>query len=187
MEPLDHLRVIDVTTDVAGPYASKLFADAGAEVVKIEPGGGDPARRYSAVGADLGGADGALFQYLNAGKRSIVGAIADPEVEALLVGADLLVEAGTVDVDAVCSRHPHLVVLSITRFGLSGPYATRPATEFTVQAESGSIQFRGRPERVPVTAGGRLSEFMAGAFGAPPALAAVLRARRAVPGGRTDP
>ncbi|MYA74137.1 MAG: CoA transferase [Acidimicrobiaceae bacterium] len=185
MEPLDHLRVVDTTTDVAGPYASKLFVDAGAEVIKVEPTGGDPARRYSAVGARFEG-DSALFGFLNAKKRSIVGTITDPAIEALLEGADLLIESGTVDVESIRARYSHLVVLSITPFGLTGPYASRPATEFTIQAESGSIQFRGRPEREPLTAAGRLAEFMGGAFGGPPALAAVLRARRTGSGEHID-
>ncbi len=177
MQTLDHLRIVDITVDVAGPYASKLFADAGAEVVKVEPADGDSTRSYSAVGADLDG-DSALFQFLNAGKRSIIGELGDPEIDALLEGADLLVESGEADVDAIRTQHPHLVVLSITPFGRTGPYAGRVANEFTVQAESGSTQFRGRPEREPVAAGGRLAEFMGGAFAAPPALAAVMRAQR---------
>jgi crotonobetainyl-CoA:carnitine CoA-transferase CaiB-like acyl-CoA transferase len=185
--PLSHLRVIDLTTDVAGPYATKLFVDAGADVVKIEPETGDPLRRYSATGADLGHADGALFQFLNAGKRSIIGRFGDEHVQALLAGADLLVDdSAAVDVAATRARWPHLVVLSISPFGLHGPYAGRPATEFTVQAESGSILYRGRPHRDPVTAGGRLAEFLSGVYGAPAALAAVLRARRTGSGEHID-
>ena len=61
MDVLAHLRVIDFTTGIAGPYATKLFVDAGAEVIKIEPEGGDPARRVTAVGADLGEADAAWW------------------------------------------------------------------------------------------------------------------------------
>lgn len=186
-DALAHLRVLDLTTDVAGPYATKLFVDAGAEVIKIEPASGDPLRGYSATGAVLGGRDGALFQFLNAGKRSIVGRFDDDHVQALLGGADLLVDdSATVDVARTRERWPHLVVLSITPFGLDGPYAGRPATEFTIQAESGSILYRGRPTREPVTAGGRLAEFMSGAYAAPSALAAVLRARRTGVGEHID-
>jgi crotonobetainyl-CoA:carnitine CoA-transferase CaiB-like acyl-CoA transferase len=187
MRALAHLRVVDLTTDVAGPYATKLFVDAGAEVIKIEPATGDPLRGYSATGAELGGRDGALFQFLNGGKRSIVGRFGDDQVQALLGGADLLVDdTATVDVAETRARWPHLVVLSITPFGLDGPYAGRPATEFTIQAESGSILYRGRPTREPVTAGGRLAEFMSGAYAAPAALAAVLRARRTGVGEHID-
>ena len=180
MDVLAHLRVIDFTTDIAGPYATKLFVDVGAEVIKIEPDGGDPSRRVTAVGAELGGADAALFQYLNGGKRSLCGALDDADVESLVATADLVCidEAAHIDGAKLRARHPHLVVLSITPFGLEGPYAGRVANEFTVQAESGSILYRGRPTKPPVYAGGRVTDYLAGAYGAPAALAALLRARR---------
>lgn len=188
MEPLAELRVLDCTTGITGPYATKLFVDAGAEVVKVEPAGGDPMRRRSATQGDLGGRDAAIFQYLNAGKRSLVGALDDPEVQVLLAGADLLVEdaRGAIDVAAIRTRLPHLVVLSVSPYGLDGPYAARVATEFTVQAESGSTLSRGRPTRPPVQVGGRVFEYLAGAYGAVGALAAVLHARRTGAGEHVD-
>lgn len=188
MEPLAELRVIDCTTGITGPYATKLFVDAGAEVIKIEPQGGDPMRRRTATGADLAGRDGAVFQYLNAGKRSLVATFDDPEVQSLLAGADLLVEdsRGAIDVAAVRARLPHLVVLSVSPYGLAGPYADRVATEFTAQAESGSTLSRGRPTRPPVQVGGRVFEYLAGAYGAVGALAAVLHARRTGRGEHVD-
>lgn len=187
MDALSHLRIVDLSTNIAGPYATKLFVDAGAEVLKIEPPGGDPLRRYTAVGADLDGRDSALFHYLNGGKRSIVGAFENPHVQSLVAGADLLVEdTRALDVAAVRSRWPHLVILSISPFGLDGPYASRAATEFTVQAQSGSILYRGRPTKPPLQAGGRITEYLAGAYGAPAALAAVLRARRTGVGEHID-
>ena len=72
MHGLD-LRVVDHSSGIAGPYCSKLFADAGADVIKLEPPGGDPLRAWSVAGADLGGEDGAFFRYLNASKRSTLG------------------------------------------------------------------------------------------------------------------
>ena len=98
MRGLSKLRVVDAATGIAGPYCSKLFADAGADVIKLEPPSGDPLRRWSATGAELGDADGALFRYLNGGKRSVLGSLAATaapipgEVQDLLAGADLLVE-----------------------------------------------------------------------------------------------
>jgi len=65
------IRVLGFSTQIAGPYSSKLFVDAGAEVIKIEPPEGDPLRRWSATGADLGGCDSTLFTFLNAGKQSV--------------------------------------------------------------------------------------------------------------------
>ena len=189
VDALSHLRVIDFTTDIAGPYATKLFVDAGAEVIKIEPPGGDPARQLHAVDVDLGGDDSAMFRYLNAGKLSVVGTPRDAHVCALFAGADLVCEdlgPMGLDVAALRAQHPHLVVLSLSPFGLAGPYAGRVATEFTVQAESGSILYRGRSTKPPVYAGGRVTEYLSGAYGAPAALAAVLRARRTGVGEHVD-
>lgn len=183
------IRVVDFTTRIAGPYCTKLLADAGADVIKVEPAEGDPMRRITATGAPIDGEDSAMFRYLNASKRSIVGAPGDDEVESLLAGADLVVEdfgPGRFDVAGVRARMPQLVVLSLSPFGAGGPMSDRPATEFTVQAESGSILYRGRPTRPPLQAGGEVSQFVAGAYGAPPAIAAVLRARRTGAGEHID-
>ncbi len=189
MHGLKDLRVVDFTTRIAGPYATKLFVDAGADVVKIEPSGGDPLRRWSASGAALGDEDGALFRFLSAGKRSVVGTPDDPAVCALVDSADLVVEdfaAGTFDVDAVRSANPRAVVLSITPYGAKGPYVGRPWTEFILQAEGGSVALRGRPEQEPYQAGGRITEWVAGAFGAVGALAALHGARRTGRGEHVD-
>ena len=163
------LRVLDLSTGIAGPYATKLLADAGAHVVKVEPPDGDPLRRWSATGADLGGEDGALFRYLNTSKRSVLGAMDDPAVAALVRGADVLIEddaPGVVDVDALHEANPALVVVSISPFGADGPWAGRPATEFTLQGWCGSIASRGTPDRPPLAAGGRIGEWVAGAYAA---------------------
>ncbi len=189
MHGLKDFRVVDFTSEIAGPYATKLFVDAGADVLKIEPAGGDPLRHWSATGADLGGEDGALFRFLNAGKRSIVGTPNDAHVAGLVAGADLVVEdfsPGSFDAAAIRKAHPHVVVLSITPYGQSGPYVGRPWTEFILQAESGSIALRGRPEQEPYQAGGRITEWVSGAFGAVGAIAAVLRARATGHGEHVD-
>ena len=73
IRPFRGIRILDLTTGIAGPYATKLFVDAGAEVIKVEPSAGDPMRRWTASFQALGENESApLFQYLNAGKRSIV-------------------------------------------------------------------------------------------------------------------
>lgn len=185
-EGLAGLRVVDFSTQIAGPYCSKLFADAGADVVKVEPEGGDSLRRFSASGARLEDADSALFRFLNAGKRSVPGTPDDPAVQALVGGADLVVEAHgletdngpRLDVAGLRADHPALVVLSITPYGRSGPWADRAATEFTLQAESGSIGLRGVPGGEPFQAGGRIAEWAAGTYGAAAALAALFGAGR---------
>lgn len=179
MHGLRHLRVLDFSSRIAGPYCTKLFRDAGADVIKVEGPEGDPLRRWSATGADLCGEDGALFRFLNAGKRSLVGAPDDPEVAALIAGADLLVEdsePGVFDRLDLRGRHPPLVWLSITPFGRGGPWTHRPWTEFTLQAESGSIGTRGLPGREPFQVGGRITEWIGGTYAAVGALGAVQRA-----------
>ena len=176
LPPLEGVRVVEVGTGIAAGYAGKLFVDAGAEVVKVEPKDGDPLRGWSATGAALGAADGPLFAHLAAGKVSVVGD-ADDLDDGLLASAHVVIETGEVDPDALRARHPGLVVLSITPFGRSGPLAGRPATDFTVQAECGSVAGRGEPGRPPVQAGGRIAEWAAGLYGAAAALAAVRRVR----------
>ena len=182
MQGLTGIRAVDFSTGIAGGYATKLMADAGADVVKVEPEGGDPLRRHSATRGRLPeGEDGALFQFLHAGKRSIVGAPEDADVVALMASADLVVESfehGRVDPRAWTARDPRLVVLSITPFGYAGPYAGRPWSEFTIQAECGSISGRGLPEQPPVMAAGKTTFWIGGTFASVAALAAVKRARR---------
>ena len=189
--PLAGLRVLDLSREISGPYATKLLWDAGADVVKLEPPGGDPLRRWTASGVALApGEDGALFQFLNAGKRS---AVADLDTEegrgllrALAATADLVVEdlgpqglaPRGLGADALREIQPRLCVLSISPFGLSGPWAERPANEWTLQAAIGIIARRGLPERGPVGVGGRVPEWLAGAWAAWGALAAWRSARR---------
>ncbi|MCY4273414.1 MAG: CoA transferase [bacterium] len=174
------LRVVDFSTGVAGPYVTKLLADAGADVVKVERPEGDPVRRWSATRAAFGG-DSALFQLLNASKRGVVGAPGEPEIEEMVASADAVVEsfpAGAGTGRAWADRHPHLVVLSVTPYGQHGPLASHPATEYTVQAQCGAIACRGRPDQPPIHAGGGIADWTAGAYAGPAVLSAVLRARR---------
>jgi crotonobetainyl-CoA:carnitine CoA-transferase CaiB-like acyl-CoA transferase len=184
--------LVDHSSGIAGPYCSKLFADAGADVIKLEPPGGDPLRRWTSSGAELGDEDGGLFRYLNASKRSVVGTLeagASDEVDALIAGADLLIEdlaPDACDREALCARSPGLVVLSITPFGLTGPMAGRPATDFTIQAECGSIGARSRPGTEPFQAGGRVAAWTGGCFAAVAALAAVRAAQASGHGEHID-
>src|SRR5579862_6483781 len=121
--PLGDIRVVEVSTGIAGGYAAKVFADAGADVIKVEPPEGDPLRRWTAAEVELDGRDSALFQHLAASKRSVVGPVAE-----LLGGADLVIEDGALD---PLPSGDGLVVVSITPYGRNSPWADRPATEFT--------------------------------------------------------
>jgi crotonobetainyl-CoA:carnitine CoA-transferase CaiB-like acyl-CoA transferase len=159
---LDGTRVLDRTGDIAGPYCSKLLADAGADVVRVEPAGGDPLRQWRS---------GALFDFLNASKRSVL------DAGDLETTADLLVTDAPVDAERLWAANPALVVVTITPFGADGPWAGRPATEFTLQASAGSTGHRGWPESEPLAAGGRLGEWITGTYAAVGALAALRSAR----------
>jgi crotonobetainyl-CoA:carnitine CoA-transferase CaiB-like acyl-CoA transferase len=163
---LDGVRVVDCTTEIAGPYCSKLLADAGADVVKVEPSGGDPLRHWGS---------GALFEYLNTSKRSV-----RDDAWELAVSADIFVSGDRVDAAALWAENPSLVVVVITPFGCTGPWSDDPSTEFTLQAACGSIGQRGLPDRPPLSAGGRLGEWMSGTYAA---LAAIAAHREAIRSG----
>ena len=176
--PLSDYVVVDLSSGIAGAYCTKLLADGGAEVIKVEPPEGDPLRRWSASGAAIPpGGDGALFSFLSSSKQSEV---ADPDdadglerVHELLQRADAVVwsrgsrlAAGpTLSPDAIRRTAPHLTVTAITPFGLEGPWCDRPATELTLQAWSGGIVGlgRGSPDRAPVFVGGQVGEWLTGA------------------------
>ncbi|GBE67576.1 CoA transferase [Mycobacterium sp. MFM001] len=173
MEPLNGYTVVDLSSGIAGAYCTKLLADGGARVIKVESPQADPLRRWSASGAHIE-TDGALFSFLACSKHSVV---ADPAtdvdfVNELLASADAVVwSCGSTIADAfepaeMHRAHPHLVVTAITPFGLEGPWRDRAATEFTLQAWSGGIVGlgRGSPDRAPVFVGGQVGEYFAGAY-----------------------
>jgi crotonobetainyl-CoA:carnitine CoA-transferase CaiB-like acyl-CoA transferase len=181
--PLDDLRVVEISDRIAGAYCGKLCVDAGADVVKVEPAGGDPLRRFTATGADAPKAtDAPLFSYLNSGKCSVTAASDD-----LLYGADVVITTQReFDPQPILDRSPRCVVVTITDFGLTGPWSDRAATEFTLQAWSGLTGFRGDPSGPPISIGGELGEYMAGACAAYGALALRRRVRRGGAGGHLD-
>ena len=155
---LDGVRVVDSTTQIAGPYCSKLLADAGADVVKVERPAGDPLRLWGS---------GALFEYLNSSKRSVRG-----DALELATSADILLSEERVDTASLWAENPSLVVVVITPFGCTGPWSDHPSTEFTLQAACGSIGQRGLPDQPPLSAGGRLGEWTSGTYATLGAIAA---------------
>ncbi|WP_099039127.1 CaiB/BaiF CoA transferase family protein [Mycobacterium neglectum] len=174
--PLHDLRVVEISDRIAGAYCGKLLADAGADVIKVEPPDGDPLRRFTASGAvPPDGKDSPLFAYLNAGKRSTTSFS-----DELLTGADIVIVTATrsaaaergIDLQRLLEQAPRLVVVTISDFGWTGPWAERPATEFTLQADSGLTGFRGDPAGPPISVGGDLGEYQGGVWAAYGALAA---------------
>jgi crotonobetainyl-CoA:carnitine CoA-transferase CaiB-like acyl-CoA transferase len=186
--PLAGYTVIDLSTGIAGAYCTKLLADGGADVIKVEPPEGDPLRRWSSSSAAIQpGSDGGLFSYLAGSKHSVA---ADPEVDddiamvtKLLAAADAAVwsrgskvaEHECFTPSAIHRAHPHLTVTSITPFGLKGPWRDRAATEFTLQAWSGGIVGlgRGSQDRAPVSIGGQVGEYLAGGYASAATLASL--------------
>ncbi len=193
--PLDALRgvrVLDLSDDLAGSYCTKLLADAGAEVLKVEPASGHPLRAWSrsgSAGAD-GDADGALFRYLATGQRSLtldldVTGDRDRLLE-LAASSDVVVSSAPIGVlearrlrgEDLHAVNGALTVVSITPFGLTGPRAHDRANDFRLQARSGSMHGHGSTDREPLAVGGGLGEWIAGAYAAAGALAARARTAR---------
>jgi len=173
------IKVVNLASEIAGGYCSRLLADAGAEIVRIEDPQGDPLRAWSATGSTVASDDnGALFQFLAAGSISVV---ADDPEELLptLRNADVFIWsphstiARTLTPERLRELNPMAVVTAISDFGLTGPWSDRAATELTLQAMSGGPGQRGVTERPPLAAGARLGEWMAGMFAAVHTMAAV--------------
>lgn len=197
--PLGGLRVIDLSIGITGAYASKLLADAGADVVKLEPPEGDPLRRWTASEHVLApGEDGALFQFLHTNKRSSIADLGTEEGRVLTAdlvsGADIVIENLGPGVAAerglgwetVHARNPAMTWVAISPWGGTGPWANRPCTEFTLQAATGSTGYRGHPSLGPVAAGGRLGDWIPGVYAALGGMFGWLSARRTGEGHHVD-
>jgi crotonobetainyl-CoA:carnitine CoA-transferase CaiB-like acyl-CoA transferase len=191
--PYADLRIVEISTGIAAAYCGKLFTDGGAEVVKVEPLDGDPMRRWSASGTKLASNEsGALFRYLHAGKHSVV-AESHPATTELFTVADLVITDGSAgwSASAVSGALPQdspNVVVSVTPFGLDGPYVDDgvEANEFILQALCGSIGSRGWADETPLQAGGRIGEWVAGVYSAVAAAAALRRSQRTGQGDLID-
>lgn len=187
-------RVLDLSWSLGGSYCTRLLSAAGVSVVKAEPPGGHRLRRWRASGAPVAaGATGALWGWLAGGQETMTVDPADAVQTARLldwVGAvdavvwtpgSPLTAPGVADVAAVRRAAGDGVVVTLTPFGLEGPWAGRPATEFTLQALSGGPALRGWRDWPPMTAGGQHGEWMAGVVAAVAAMVGMHR--RTVGGG----
>jgi crotonobetainyl-CoA:carnitine CoA-transferase CaiB-like acyl-CoA transferase len=176
------LRVLEVGGGLAAAYATKLMVDLRASVTKVEPEGGDPLRRRGA--APRGGADrgNGLFQYLNAGKSSVVlNARAEADrgrLAGLVAENDIIVEgldSGGLEAAASIGFEPlsrPAAVVHISPFGRGGPYRDRAATSAVLQAAGGWTARIGTPEGPPYFVGGHIEQYVAGAYAAAAALTA---------------
>jgi crotonobetainyl-CoA:carnitine CoA-transferase CaiB-like acyl-CoA transferase len=192
--PLDGIRVVEVAQYVAGPLCGLLLADLGAEVVKVEPPGGDGYRYVMPVGPQLG----RFFAPLNRGKRSVVLDLKTDagrdRLQALLATADVAVhnapaaraEAFGLGWEGVHAAHPRLVLGVVTAFGEAGPLAGAPAYDLVAQARAGLLTAHASTgDEVPVRAGGiPMADLAAGLLLSSAVLAALVRAQRTGAGER---
>jgi crotonobetainyl-CoA:carnitine CoA-transferase CaiB-like acyl-CoA transferase len=175
MYALDDVTVLDLSHALAGPFASTMLADQGADVVKIEPLDGEIARAW---GPPFYGGESAYFVNLNRNKKSVALDLKHPDGRALffrlLERADVVLEnlrVGSVarlgiDYARVQERQPRIVYCSISGFGQDGPYRDRAALDLVVQAESGMISVTGEPGGHGVRAGVSIADITAGMYAA---------------------
>jgi len=184
---LSHLRVVDLTHHIAGPYCTKLLADFGADVLKIErPGAGDPTRASGPFAGDTPDPEkSGRFLYFNTNKRGMTlnlkTATGREILERLVRDADILVEnfrpgvlpSLGLDYETLAIINPRLVVTSISNFGQTGPYRDYRATEIVADAMGGWMYGLGVPEREPIKPPGVQAQLVAGVFGLLGTLSAV--------------
>lgn len=188
--PLDGVRVLDLTHYIAGPYCTKLLADYGAEVLKIErPPSGDPCRRLAPFFHDTPGLEtSALFMHLNTNKQSLTLNLKSAEGKAivtrLLTEIDIVVENFRPGVlqnlgfsyETLKAINPALVLTSISNFGQTGPYQDLQASEIVESAMGGPMNVTGHADREPLKLAGNIVQYHAGAIAAYATLLAMLRA-----------
>ncbi len=179
---LGNLVVLDLSHALAGPFASTMLGDYGAEIIKIEPLDGEISRAW---GPPFYGGESAYFVNLNRNKKSVALDLKHPEGQAiffrLLEGADIVLEnlrVGAVkklgiDYPPARERNPRIIYCSISGFGQDGPYRERAALDLVVQAESGMISITGEPGGRGVRAGVSIADITAGMYAAFGILAAV--------------
>jgi len=158
--PLSGVRVIDVTSSLAGPYCTELLGALGADVIKVEPPSGDEARAW---GPPFWHGESTMFLSMNAGKRSVALDLRDG-IDVLLRladGADVFIQSlrpGSAErrgfgPDTVRERNPRLVYATIGAFGHTGPWSTRPAYDPLAQAAGGILSLTGEEGRPGVRVG----------------------------------
>jgi crotonobetainyl-CoA:carnitine CoA-transferase CaiB-like acyl-CoA transferase len=188
--PLHGLRVLDLTRILAGPFATMILSDLGADVIKVErPGAGDDTRRW---GPPFAGDDAAYFLSVNRGRRSLTLNLERPEgreiLDRLASRADILLEnflpeqlerLGLADLR---ERHPRLVWVALRAAGTDGPLGAQPGFDAMIQARSGLMSITGVTE--PTKVGVAIVDLIAGLYAAVAALA--LTQRRATCGGPHD-
>ena len=185
--PLAGIRILDLSRILAGPYATMMLADLGAEVIKVEPPGGDDTRTW---GPPFGGGEAAYFLAVNRGKKSVtLNLKTEAGTEALwrLIGeSDALVEnfrPGTMarlgfGPDEVQRRNPRIVWCSVSAYGQYGPLSSQPGYDAIMQGEAGWMGLTGPPEGPPTKVGASLADICAGMMASSGVLAALFARER---------
>ena len=174
-QALDGIRVIDLTHYIAGPYCTKLLAMYGADVIKVEPPGGDPARHLLPfAGDDPDPEKSGLFLALNMNKKSVTLNLkteTGKEIfRELIRDADIVVENFAPRVmpslglsyESLRETNPNLIMTSISNFGQTGPYRDFKASDLTLFAMGGPMNVMGKPGREPLKLGGNHVQYQAG-------------------------
>ena len=196
VQVLERVRVLDFTRIMAGPYATEVLADFGADVVKIESlPHGDGGRQF---GVDYFGDQTTVFLMWNRGKRSLALDLRQPEavaaVHRLAADADVVVEnyrPGVADeigvgYDQLSAINPQLVYCSISAFGSSGPLSKLPGTDPVVQAASGIMSVTGERDGQPCMVGVPVADFTGAMLGVQGILLALLAREKTGQGQRVD-
>ena len=196
---LEGVRVLDLTHHIAGPWCTKLLADYGADVLKVEPPGGDPAREMPPFFRDEVHQDKSLlFLYLNTSKHGITLNLKSTEGEKvffeLVKDTDVLVENYSprvmpslgLDYQTLREHNPSLVMASISNFGQTGPYRDYKATEIVAYALGGLMYIFGNYDREPLKHALHQAQFKAGTDAASAALMALYHQRLTGEGQHVD-
>jgi crotonobetainyl-CoA:carnitine CoA-transferase CaiB-like acyl-CoA transferase len=173
------LKVVEIAHDVGGEFTGLLLAQQGAEVVKLEPPDGSPTRRVGPFAEGRAGPDTSLnFWFYNSNKKSVAADLAAPGGKAALAGlladADVFVTtlqpaaltAAGLDLAALCEAHPRLIVLSVTPFGLTGPWADYKSSDLVALAAGGPLNSCGYDDHSipPIRPGGNQGYHSAASF-----------------------
>lgn len=171
MQPLQNIRVLDLSRVLAGPYCTMVLGDLGAEVIKVEPPEGDETRGW---GPPFAGGESAYYLCVNRNKRGMVVNLKTDEgreiLRELAMQSDVLVEnfrPGTLkkfglDFESLHGLNPRLVYCSISGFGQTGPLKDMPGYDFMIQAMGGIMSVTGEPDGEPMKVGVAVADLFAG-------------------------
>lgn len=193
--PLSDLTVLDFSRILAGPYCTMLLGDLGAEVLKVEPPGGDDCRHW---GPPFVEGESAYFLAVNRNKKSLCIDLKKESgrriIHELLPGVDVLIEnfrPGTMarlglDYESLSPKHPSLVYCSVSGYGQTGPLSQRPGYDAVMQGEGGWMALTGEPEGAPMKVGASLADIFTGMMASEGILASLYRREKSGKGEYID-